>query len=135
MKNLEYADVKGSIKTIPLTEEQRETLLENLGAGEGRFWNVDFENVACFPSGIDLAETEQGNTSTLVFDIEYSGEVRTGSVKDFLNILKPYVQSGTIEYIGNTTSGDPAILRHQFRQKDWYEDIGTISYKELSKFI
>ena len=106
----------GDMKTRPLTPPEKTALDLRL-----RFWKDEnvFED---FDYGF---ATDDSCAITLSGNSKYYEE----DVKDFLAEIEPYMNSGEIEYSGE----DETFWQFEFRNGNWYYNIGYIQYTRAIK--
>ncbi len=101
----------GGMTTRPLNEKEKLAVDLRL-----RFWQDEntFED-------FDFDFTEH---DACVVTLSGNSRYYEDEVKDFLAELEPYLNSGEINYSGE----DNAFWRFEFRNGEWYYDLGHIEY-------
>lgn len=121
-----YANYSGSIETKPMSQQDVKRFLAAIDSEEITGLLTEAPTPYAFEQWEVDGISKDSTVDAIAYYITIWGDEKyyDDDVRTFLNAIAPYTKSGEIEYNGE----DNTLWRFAFRDGEWYEDNGYVSY-------
>lgn len=119
-----YANYSGTITTKPMSQQDVKRFLAAIDSEEITGLLTEAPTPYAFEQWEVTAVSSDENSIAYEISIWGDEEYYDDDVRRFLNAIALYTESGEIEYNGE----DNTLWRFAFRDGEWYEDNGYVSY-------